>query len=107
MSVANVDISNLTVAELEALKGSIDTAIVTRRETELLSLRQKMEDMAEKSGFTLEEIMQARPTKKRVIEPKYRNPNNSEQTWSGRGRKPGWVEELISSGGNLDDYLIS
>ena len=104
--MANVDISNLTVAQLEALRGSIDNAIVSRRETELVNLRQKMEEMAEDAGFTLEEIMQARATKKRVIEPKYRNPNNAEQTWSGRGRKPSWVEELIASGGNLEDHLI-
>ena len=104
--MANVDISNLSVAELEALKGSIDTAISSRRQTELVGLREAIDDMLEKAGFTLDEVMQARATKKRVIEPKYFNPNNKEQTWSGRGRKPSWVEELLASGGSLEDCTI-
>lgn len=38
-------------------------------------------------------------------EPKYRGPNG--QTWGGgSGRKPDWVREIESKGGNLDDYLI-
>ncbi len=104
--MANVDISNLSVAELEALKGSIDTAISSRRQTELVGLREAIEEMLEKAGFTLEEVMQARPAKKRVIEPKYFNPNNQEQTWSGRGRKPSWVEELLASGGSLENCML-
>lgn len=104
--MSNVDISNLSVLELEKLKGSIESAIANRRDGELLSLREAIEDMVERSGFTLEEVMQARSTKKRIVKPKYSNPNNPEQTWSGRGRKPGWVEEWISGGRDLNDCLI-
>ena len=104
--MANVDISNLSVAGLEALKGSIDSAISSRRQTELVDLRGTIEEMLEKAGFSLEEVMQARAAKKRVIEPKYFNPNNQEQTWSGRGRKPGWVEELLAAGGSLEDCTL-
>lgn len=104
--VANVDISNLSVAELEALRGSIENVIGNRRQTELLSLRQAIEDMVEEAGFTLEEVMQATASKKRTVAPKYQNPADNSQTWSGRGRKPGWVEELLASGGKLDDCLI-
>ncbi|EIJ36207.1 histone family protein nucleoid-structuring protein H-NS [Thiothrix nivea DSM 5205] len=102
----SVDISSLSVAELEKLKGSIDSAIANRRDTELLSLRQTIEEMVEEAGFTLDEVMQARSGKKRVIKPKYKNPNSPEQTWSGRGRKPGWVEEWVGSGHSLDECLI-
>ncbi|MBU0655324.1 MAG: H-NS histone family protein [Gammaproteobacteria bacterium] len=104
--MANVDISNLSVAELEALRGSIENVIGNRRQTELLSLRQAIEDMVDEAGFTLEEVMQATASKKRTVAPKYQNPADNSQTWSGRGRKPGWVEELLASGGKLDDCLI-
>ncbi|SEA95360.1 DNA-binding protein H-NS [Thiothrix caldifontis] len=104
--MSNLDISNLSVAELERLKGSIDSAIANRRDSELSSLREAIEDMIAQSGFTLEEVMQARTTKKRVVKAKYSNPNNPEQTWSGRGRKPGWVEEWTSTGRDLNDCLI-
>jgi DNA-binding protein H-NS len=32
--------------------------------------------------------------------PKYKNPN-SEETWSGYGRKPNWVKDLLLSGKEL------
>jgi len=28
------------------------------------------------------------------------------QTWSGRGRKPGWVVDALATGDNMDDFLI-
>ncbi len=104
--MANVDISNLSVAELEALRGSIESVIVNRRQSELVNLRNAIEEMVADSGFTLDEVMQATASKKRTVAPKYQNPADPSQTWSGRGRKPGWVEELVASGGNLDDCLI-
>ena len=34
---------------------------------------------------------------------KYTSPNNSELTWSGKGRKPKWVQEHLDNGGNLEE----
>jgi DNA-binding protein H-NS len=39
------------------------------------------------------------------VAPKYRNPANPEQTWTGRGKSPLWVLELKKSG-TLDSALI-
>lgn len=104
--MANVDISNLSVAELEALRGSIENVMVGRKQSELANLRKTFEEMAEEAGFTLEEVMEATTGKKRVVAAKYQNPADPAQTWSGRGRKPRWVEELIIAGGDLNDCLI-
>jgi hypothetical protein len=35
--------------------------------------------------------------------PRYRNPNNPSQTWSGRGAEPRWVLEALSLGLSLSD----
>ena len=32
-----------------------------------------------------------------------RNPDNAEETWSGRGRKPRWVEQALAAGKTLAD----
>ena len=37
---------------------------------------------------------------------KYANPADASQTWTGRGRKPKWVVELLASGKSLDDAAI-
>lgn len=40
------------------------------------------------------------------VAPKYRNPSNHEQTWSGRGVTPKWVAELKTEG-KLETALIA
>jgi DNA-binding protein H-NS len=40
------------------------------------------------------------------VVPKYRNPNNHEQTWAGRGKQPRWLKAQLLSGRNLTDFLI-
>lgn len=39
-------------------------------------------------------------------EPKYVNPHNPEQTWTGHGRQPQWVKDHLAAGGSLQDLLI-
>ena len=39
--------------------------------------------------------------------PKYRNPKNRSETWTGRGKQPGWVRDQIRSGKKLNDFLIA
>ena len=34
---------------------------------------------------------------------KYRNPAKPSQTWSGRGKKPAWVEKALEQGKSLKD----
>jgi DNA-binding protein H-NS len=40
------------------------------------------------------------------VAPKYRNPANPEQTWTGRGVSPTWVQALKASG-TLESALIA
>lgn len=37
---------------------------------------------------------------------KYANPKNPEITWSGAGKRPKWVAEHLTSGGQLEDLRI-
>jgi DNA-binding protein H-NS len=52
---------------------------------------------AEELGFS---ARRGRPAKKAPLPPKYRNPKTGE-TWSGRGRPPGWL-----TGRNKERFLI-
>lgn len=38
--------------------------------------------------------------------PKYRNPANADQTWSGVGKKPAWVAEALASGTTLAELEV-
>jgi len=40
------------------------------------------------------------------VEAKYKNPNDVSQTWTGRGRKPAWVQAQLDEGFSLEDLAI-
>ena len=103
--MANINLDTLSVAELDKLKYSVEHAINNRKQTELVDVRRKLDELVENSGFTLQEILEAKSVRK-PVQPKYRNPENSENTWTGRGRRPVWVEQSLSAGKTLEDLLI-
>jgi len=45
-------------------------------------------------------------SKSPAIAPKYRNPSNADETWSGRGKPPRWMSALLSEGKSKDEFLI-
>ena len=40
------------------------------------------------------------------VKPKYRNPSNKQETWTGRGRRPKWVAAILKQGKKLEDFAI-
>ena len=44
--------------------------------------------------------------KRAKVAPKYRNPNDAAQTWTGRGKSPVWVQALKDAG-TLETALIA
>ncbi|WP_141750791.1 MULTISPECIES: H-NS histone family protein, partial [Stenotrophomonas] len=40
------------------------------------------------------------------VAPKYRNPANPNETWTGRGRQPKWMAALVQAGKSATDFLI-
>jgi DNA-binding protein H-NS len=39
--------------------------------------------------------------------PKYQNPKNPAETWSGRGKQPRWVRTQLKAGKSLKHFLIA
>lgn len=39
--------------------------------------------------------------------PKYSNPSEQGETWSGRGKQPRWLVAALQSGHKLEDFLIA
>src|ERR1700751_1265879 len=46
-----------------------------------------------------------RPSPK--VLPKYQNPKNPAETWSGRGKQPHWVQAQLEAGQKLEHFLIA
>jgi len=110
--VKHIDLSELSLTDLIGLQNALPGIIEKAKQTEKQSLIEKMEALAAESGFELSEVFDNKPKKKRkkqigFVKAKYSNPENMEQTWTGRGRKPKWVTAHIKNGGSLKELLIS
>lgn len=65
--------------------------------------------MAASNALLMEEIrLWNKLSRDPAVAPKYRNPENSAQTWSGRGKRPVWFSEALKKKGvTADNMLIS
>lgn len=102
-----IDVDNMSLDDLRALKARVDRAIASfdaRRRKEALAAAERA---ARELGFNLSDLTGASRGRRSGSErpPKYINPQDATQTWSGRGRRPGWVVEHLEAGRNLDDLL--
>jgi DNA-binding protein H-NS len=41
------------------------------------------------------------------VYPKYRNPNEPSETWSGRGKQPRWLTAVLKTGHSIEEFAIS
>ena len=107
-------LESLDVEELKDLRKTVDRAIAsyeTRKRQEAISA---VEQAAREHGFKLTDLLgngkAGRGRKSNggttIDAAKYVNPDNPEQTWSGRGRKPGWIAEALEAGKSLADFAI-
>jgi DNA-binding protein H-NS len=61
---------------------------------------------AREFGFSLADLTGGKKAPRPAQPPKYAHPENASVTWSGRGRRPGWVKEALAKGKSLDEFLI-
>lgn len=115
-----IDIQALGRRELAALIAAAERRkelISARRPID--SVRRKLRVLAKAAGYTLEEVFEVQksyslslsprrlPARKQVkIEPKYRDPENKRNTWTGRGKLPRWLAEKTKNGRGVADFLI-
>ncbi|WP_101067686.1 H-NS histone family protein [Roseovarius salinarum] len=100
-----IDLDKMSKDELLALKRDVEKALKTVETRRRAEAMRAAEEAAKEYGFSLNDL-QGGAGKGSKGAPKYRNPENPEQTWTGRGRKPNWVIEALENGKSLDDLAI-
>lgn len=100
-------LDKFSYSELVDLQKKVAAAIAERKASDARDVRQKMQALAEQSGFTVAELFGgARGGKRGPAVVKYRNPKDPSQTWTGRGRKPNWLVEAVKKGAKLDSFSV-
>ncbi|MDN5477412.1 MAG: H-NS histone family protein [Staphylococcus equorum] len=105
------DIENYTIPELENLRVRAGELIELKKEQSIEDAYNQILEVAESVGFTVQELITYGEQKKKksarkAVEPRYRNTENQEETWTGRGKHPRWLVAALEKGAKLEDFLI-
>lgn len=112
-----MDIATISTEDLRTLLAQIPGELKSREAQERTRLLTELQTLAKSRGYTIEDLLGKHPTassKKRdrvasaggSVTPKYANPADPSMTWTGRGRQPAWIKQLITEGRTLDELLI-
>lgn len=106
-TIRDTQLAKMTLKELVNLQERVELAIADRQEEERAALKDKMEKMAEESGFNIGELFGTKPAKKRApVAIKYMHPSDKSLTWTGRGRMPRWLTKEVKAGKKKEKFLI-
>ena len=117
----SIDLSTLSPREL----GNLITTAKKRqaqlsKRAPLAQVRSKLTRLAKAEGYTIEELFgsggartpRAATTSARAgrrlgkVAPKYRNPENPKETWTGRGKQPRWLAAYTAKRRDRGEFLI-
>ena len=119
-----VDIESLSSKELTALINLAKKrkTTLTKRKP-ITQVRKRLHQIAKTEGYTIAELFGGsataaagsatrastprKPRKTGKVAPKYRNPDNANETWTGRGRQPRWMTAFTDAGRSRDEFLIA
>lgn len=119
----SIDLNKLSAKELEALISKArKRKIALGKRKPVAVVRSKLTALARAEGYTINELFDtgtspsrmrkpvtspARGRKLGKVAPKYRNPANPKETWSGRGMQPRWMAAETAKGRKIEDFLIT
>ncbi len=105
------DLQMLSVDQLSALKADVEKTIEHKKQQS--TVIDQIKAMALENGIPLESVLQELGSVRKSSGAKaksaaqYYNPADPSQTWTGKGRKPKWIEEALEAGKALEDFRIS
>ena len=102
------DLNNLSVNELQAMIDNAESALKEKQASQRKEVYAQIKKLAASVGATVEIHESDKKQTRKVVKvpPKYRNPDNSEMTWTGRGVMPVWMRTLTESGRDKSEFLI-
>lgn len=118
------DLNAFSPQQLDALITQAKERKTTlKKRKPLTAVRKKLTDLAAAEGYSIAELFggsaprttaAAPATRKSAtkgrklgkVAPKYRNPANKNETWTGRGKQPLWLAAQIKKGKKIEEFLI-
>ncbi|MEJ7746569.1 MAG: H-NS histone family protein [Luteimonas sp.] len=125
----SIDLNRLSAKELQALINQAKKRKTTLdKRKPIAAVRSKLTKLAAAEGYSVAELFGGAATKVATrsppraarsprtattkgrklgkVAPKYRNPDNGTETWSGRGKQPKWLAALTAQGRDMREFAI-
>jgi len=104
------DLSKYSLAKLRALEVQVNEELRSRHFLSISKAREQILHIARSAGLSENELLRIKApltATKSTVKVKYRNPSDSAQQWSGRGRMPAWLKAWIASGKSIEDAKVN
>jgi len=111
-----VNLKSLSPTELQALINKAQAQMEDARKNLVADVRAKIDAILNGAGLTLDDVYHRRGVKHTKggkstlkgskVAPKYRNPENPSETWTGRGRSPAWFTAALKKRGVTKETLL-
>jgi len=102
---------SISIDELRTLHEQVASTLVRRIAEEKAKLEERLRRLAHAGGAIGSNDGAASPNRRRrpypKVLPKYQNPRNPAERWSGRGKQPHWVRAQLKAGKKLEHLLIA
>lgn len=107
-----VKLDGLSPKELQAVITQAQSRMDSARAEHIQAVKAKIDALLKAEGLQISDIYAGRGSKrgKRIGAgvPKYRNPADPSQTWTGFGKKPMWFQQALKrSGATAESLLIT
>ena len=100
-------LDKMSYSELSDMELRIARLKAEKQDTERATLRQKVTDLVKQHGYDIRDLLGRKGRGKGTVAPKYRDPKNPENTWTGRGRIPRWMATATKGNkAKKEDFLI-
>ncbi len=106
--MAKLELEQMSDAELGELAVAVAQEQERRQEAKRKAALAQIKELAAGLGMTVKELLASQGQRGAGPkgEPKYRNPDNPAQTWTGKGTRPGWFVAAQERGISREDMRI-
>ena len=94
---------SMSIDGLSNLHEQLTSILVRKMEQEKARLEERLSRLNINPAISPDRPRRAYPK----VLPKYQNPKNPAETWSGRGKQPHWVQAQLRAGKKLERFLIA
>ena len=101
-----INVDNLSLKDINDLEAKLQKAKAHAREQEKTKLKEKIDNLLKGTGLTVHDLYGAGRRGRGKSAAKYANPDDRSQTWTGRGRKPNWLNARLKKGAKMNDFAI-